>query len=227
MFPRHALRRLAAGATVLVVAGALGAVAIGTATAAAPPRSGCADIETIAARGTTERQGGGIVAGPLATALQQQLPQTVQTHDLVYPASFNYRSSVRQGVEAMRERLAETAAECPDTEFVLIGYSQGADVIGDVLAGGSVPAADRIDAVVLFGDPTFRGADDFNLGSFSPNRNGTFARQAGELDAFADEIGSFCRGNDTICQRGANGSGHFRYGDDRAAAVDFVEGQLS
>lgn len=193
---------------------------------AADAEAGCSDVETIAIRGTTERQGGGIVAGPLASALQDQLAQSVQTHDLVYPASFNYTASKRQGVTALRARLAQTSAACPDISFVLIGYSQGADVIGDTLQSGDVPAADRIDAVAMFGDPAFNSGEEFVTGTFRPGTNGIFPRRAGSLDSFSDEIVSFCNGDDNFCQRGARGSGHFRYGADRQEAVDAVEALL-
>ena len=193
---------------------------------AANAEAGCSDIETIAIRGTTEPQGGGIVAGPLASALQNQLDESVQTHNLVYPASFNYTASKRQGVQALRDRLARTSAACPDISFVLIGYSQGADVIGDTLQAGNVPAADRIDAVAMFGDPAFNSREDFVTGNFRPGTNGIFPRRTGALDEFADEIVSFCNPDDTFCQRGASGAGHFRYGADRQEAVDAVEALL-
>jgi hypothetical protein len=186
------------------------------------PANGCAEVETIAVRGTTERQGGGIVAGPLARALQDQFDQTVQTHDLVYPASFAYQSSKRQGVTALRARLSRTSAACPDTRFVLIGYSQGADVIGDTLSSGTVPAADRIGAVVLFGDPAFNSREPFATGSFRPGTNGVFPRATGALGPFTDRAISFCNRDDTFCQRGASGTGHFRYGADRQEAVEAV-----
>jgi len=201
------------GAPTVIAAPALGAAA---------PTTGCAEVETIAVRGTTEGQGGGIVAGPLASALQRQLPRTVRTHDLVYPASFAYRASKRQGVTALRARLAQTSAACPDTEFVLIGYSQGADVIGDTLASGSVPAADRIGVVALFGDPAFNSREPFVTGSFRAGVNGVLPRATGALGEFTDRVISFCNRDDNVCQRGATGIGHFRYGTDRQAAVESI-----
>jgi hypothetical protein len=190
------------------------------------PGSGCADVEAIGIRGTTEPQGGGIVAGPLASALQDQLDQTVKTLNLVYPASFDYQRSKAQGVTALRAELSKTSSACPDTRFVLIGYSQGADVIGDTLQSGNVPAADQIGAVAMFGDPAFNSKEDFVTGSFRTGTNGVFPRKTGALDEFADRIVSFCNVDDTFCQRGATGTGHFRYGLDRQEAVDAVAGEL-
>jgi hypothetical protein len=206
---------------------AAGAVIAAPKLVADAPASGCADIETIGIRGTTERQGGGIVAGPLASALQDQLDQTVQTHDLVYPASFDYQRSKAQGVTALRAELSKTASACPGTQFVLIGYSQGADVIGDTLQSGNVPAADQIGAVAMFGDPAFNSREPFVTGSFRAGTNGIFPRRTGALGGFSDRIVSFCNRDDTFCQRGAQGTGHFRYGADRQEAVDAVAAKLA
>jgi hypothetical protein len=222
---RSARRRLAA-----VLAGAAVALGGGTAVVLGAPAApaaelpaGCAEIEAIAVRATTEPQGGGIVAGPLAEALQDEPGRTVRTHDLVYPATFAYLRSKREGVDALRARLAQTAAACPATRFVLIGYSQGADVIGDTLASGDVPAADRVGAVVLFGDPAFNSREPFATGSFRVGTDGILARPSGALDGFADRIVSFCNRDDERCQHGVSGGGHFRYGEDRQEAVDAVE----
>ncbi|MCO1659162.1 cutinase family protein [Pseudonocardia humida] len=233
--PRRRLATLLTGAAVAIGAGTL-AVVVVPAPAAAPaptvvaapqlvadaPADGCAEVETIAVRGTTERQGGGIVAGPLASALQDQLDQTVRTHDLVYPASFAYQSSKRQGVTALRARLQQTSAACPDTRFVLIGYSQGADVIGDALSSGTVPAADRIGAIAMFGDPAFNSREPFVTGSFRAGTNGVLPRATGAFGRFTDSVVSFCNRDDNVCQRGATGTGHFRYGADRQEAVEAV-----
>ena len=175
------------------------------------PSSGCSDIEAIAIRGTTEPQGGGIIAGPQATALKNAVKETVKTFNLVYPASFDYQRSKAQGVTALKAELSKTSAACPDTRFVIIGYSQGADVIGDTLQAGNVPAAGQIGAIAMFGDPAFNSKEKFVTGSFKAGTNGVFPRRTGALAQFADRIVSFCNGDDTFCQRGATGTGHFRY----------------
>ncbi|WP_226351078.1 MULTISPECIES: cutinase family protein [unclassified Pseudonocardia] len=217
------IRSVVTGIAAAVGIALAGVVAAPTAGAAPAPPTGCPQIETIAVRGSTEAQGGGSIAGPQASSIQSRSAQTVRTHDLVYPASLgNYASSVRQGVSALRSRLAATSAQCPSTRFVLIGYSQGAQVIGDTLAAGGVPGADRIPAVLLFGDPTFNGRESYNTGSYSAARNGVFARSRGTLSAYASSIRSYCNATDNFCQRGATGSGHYRYASDRTAATTFA-----
>jgi hypothetical protein len=117
-----------------------------------------------------------------------------------------------------------------------MGYSQGANVVGDALAGRSVraraagrpaiPAAlsGRVAAVLLFGDPTFTAGEDFNVGDGT--RNGVFPRGAGGLDAFADRTQSFCNRNDRFCQGGTSLAAHLDYNKFLDDATEFVAAQL-
>nr|BFE70420.1 hypothetical protein GCM10020092_037210 [Actinoplanes digitatis] len=100
-------------------------------------------MEIIGARGTTERPGLGVLIGPLAQQLTRGLSQTVRATAVDYPASFNYQASVREGVTALAADLKRTAAACARTRFVLAGYSQGANVVGDALVGRSVGGQGR------------------------------------------------------------------------------------
>ena len=224
---RKAIMIAAAG---VVVAGGLAVAPLTF--AAEAPGNGCADVEIIGARASTERPGFGVLLGPLARNLTQNLDATVKSTAVDYPATLgNYNNSVRQGVADMAAKLKATAAQCADTKFVLMGYSQGAQVTGDVLAGArggqpAVPAAvsDRVAAVVLFGDPTFTSGESFNVAQ--GNRSGVFARGRGELDAFADRTQSFCNRNDTFCQSGSSLAAHLNYNGSLDEAEDFVASQL-
>ncbi|WP_052359422.1 cutinase family protein [Actinoplanes friuliensis] len=205
--------------------------------AAQAPANACPDVEIIGARGTTERPGLGVLLGPLARQMTTQLPQTVRSTAVDYPASFNYQPSVRQGVDALAATMKRTAAACADTEFVLMGYSQGANVVGDALVGRSVrgraaaqpaiPAAlsDKVAAVILFGDPTFTAGEPFNI--TDGTRSGVFARGDGRLDAFADRTQSFCNRNDRFCQGGTSLAAHLDYSKFFTDATEFTENELS
>lgn len=207
---------------------AAGGVALAPLTfAAQAPGNACPDVEFIGARATTERPGLGVLLTPLAQQITRYLPQTVRTTAVDYPASFNYMSSVRQGVTALAADLKQTAAACADTTFILAGYSQGADVVGDALAGSgraapAIPAglASRVSAVLLFGDPTFTAGEPFNI--TDGTRSGTFARGDGRLDTFADRIQSFCNRNDRFCQSGTSVAAHLDYAKFLNDATDFA-----
>lgn len=62
----------------------------------------------------------------------------------------DYGRSVSTGKQNLAAKIAETAKTCPNTRFVLAGYSQGAQVIADALP--NIPS-DQILAVGLFGEP--------------------------------------------------------------------------
>ncbi|TCB92160.1 cutinase family protein [Micromonospora zingiberis] len=222
-------RRLPAFVAAAVVAVAGLAVAPLT-FAAEAPRNTCPELEIIGARGTTERPGLGVVLTPLAQQITREVPQTVRTTALDYPASANYTASVRQGVAEVQRVLAATAATCPDTRFVLAGYSQGADVMGDALVGGgsrlapgaALPAdlAARVSAVLLFGDPTFTAGEPFNV--TDGRRSGVFPRGSGRLNAFADRTQSYCNANDRFCQGGFSLAAHLNYRGFHGQATAFV-----
>jgi Cutinase len=200
--------------------------------AAQAPGGGCADVEIIGARATTERPGLGVLLTPLARQITKALPQTVRSTAVDYPASFNYQPSVAQGVQSLAADVQKTAAACAGTRFILMGYSQGANVVGDALAGRgrgtpavSVALAKRVDAVLLFGDPTFTAGEPFNV--TDGNRSGVFARGKGALSVFADRSESFCNANDEFCQGGTSLAAHLDYAKDLAKATDFAKTRVS
>ncbi|MCV7172182.1 cutinase family protein [Mycobacterium manitobense] len=125
---------------------------------------GCPDVEVVFARGTFEGPGVGKVGEPFIEALRQRLTdRTVGVHAVNYPASLEFKRVV-DGILDIGNRLRELTANCPYTEIVIGGYSQGAAVSGYVTSQ-TVPAgyaltpltsdvAERIAAVVLFGRPS-------------------------------------------------------------------------
>src|SRR5262245_11680010 len=99
--------------------------------------SGCAQVNIIVARASNEAQGQGIT-GNLATQVQNASAQTVSTEAVVYPATLNnYASSESQGVQNAKQELATAVSSCPNQKQVLMGYSQGANVVLDVVTGNA------------------------------------------------------------------------------------------
>ncbi|MGI9529206.1 MAG: cutinase family protein, partial [Acidimicrobiia bacterium] len=108
---------------------------------------------------------------------------------------------VNAGVDALRATLEPAEAVCPSTEFLLVGYSQGAQVIKSTLTGvqPSVPIA----GVVLLADPT-RDATQrgiVRLGDPLAERNGAFGAIAlpQHVSAVAVDV---CAAGDGVCERG-------------------------
>ncbi|WP_054812579.1 cutinase family protein [Nocardia arizonensis] len=124
---------------------------------------------------------------PLATALRADLDDRFEARYPAYAAvafdGMPYAESKATGVGAATRALREIGSRCPATRFVLAGYSQGADALGDVAAtigctGSPVPA-DRVLAVGLIADPrqgtagaTFIGPPVLGAGLAGPRAGG-------------------------------------------------------
>ena len=95
----------------------------------------CSAIHIITARASTEPAGEGVI-GSLATLIQNG-NQGVTREAVCYPATLsNYASSSSKGTSAMTDQLSTYVSTCPDSKIVLLGYSQGAQVVGDTMCGG-------------------------------------------------------------------------------------------
>lgn len=207
-------------------------------TAAAEPSPGCAQVRVVTVRGTLEPQSGSLLLTPLAKQIAQESGRAATVTELEYPASMAPDSAVR-GVENLTALVNRAATECPDQQLVLLGYSQGARVIGNTLSARAAltdAAATRVDAVALFGSPLFNGAEPYNRGNYDPALSGTGPLPLGAIGEFTDRTRSYCHAADRVCQGGdpaagfgnALSYGHFAYfvNDYRGQAATFVREQL-
>lgn len=139
----------------------------------------CPDVEVIAVPGTWESSSTDDPIHPKANPqslllgitkqLQQQFaPARAEVYTVPYVAQFSnpiaippdgqqsYNNSRTEGMQRTTEKLADTAQKCPLTSYVLIGFSQGAVIMGDVVADigankGPV-RPDRVLGVTLIAD---------------------------------------------------------------------------
>ena len=129
-------------------------------------------------------------------------------YGLEYPAtsvpwkSPLYLHSKNRGRDNLR---AVIKGQCNTEEIVLVGFSQGSHVIGDVLSknvGGLTRSERRqIKAVVLVADPRFNSREPFDAGSFARGRNGLLgARTPGDLGSVARRTRAWCQKRDLVCQ---------------------------
>ncbi|KAF9039102.1 cutinase [Panaeolus papilionaceus] len=206
------------------------------------PVSPCAAVHIIAGRGSNEAAGPGGV-GALVEAIRNQSKQTVSTSSVDYPATLtNYNNSSAKGTAATKTLLTNQVNACPNQKIVMVGYSQGAHIIGDAVAGGgggslgstTAPVAasisNKVVAIIHFGDPRRVGGKSFNKGT-STNRSGLFPRPAA-LDytsTLASRIQSFCDSGDPVCDGGLNLNAHAissYLGKYQSSAVSFVLNQI-
>jgi hypothetical protein len=107
---------------------------------------------------------------------------------------------VQKGKKWLTAQVDELlACQAPKTWIVLVGYSQGAQVVGDVYQSLSRSARDRIAGVVLFGDPYFNGHSQATFGGFDYHSNGVLGTRP-IFRTHLHRIRSYCFKRDYICQ---------------------------
>jgi cutinase len=193
------------------------------ATTATPASAACSDIDVVVARGTGEPGTLGIIVGdPVYAALRSRISgRTLSSYPVHYPASLAPGSASRGNADAVNH-LTSQAAACPGQRFILVGYSQGANVMDNsmgissagALVGGpivaTIPAsvAPRIAAVLLFGNP---------IRAVGRSVTGTYAARTLDL----------CAGGDPVCQAGGlNVLAHLSYTANAGQAASFAAARL-
>ncbi len=134
-----------------------------------------------------------------------------------------YKSSLDAGREVLFEFLRSPINKrfiCNTTQFVLAGYSQGAQVIGDALGDARMrPYDDAIISVQLFGDPTlnYKETGDVAVGAWyrgtaASESYGILGKRLPYLPrALQQKVGSWCRDRDGICTHSLYFDEHSKY----------------
>lgn len=188
----------------------LAASAVMSAGAAPAQAADCPDVELVFARGTSEPSGIGRVGQALSDQLAANLGgRTLGVYGVNYPASYDFLAAADGAADAT-SRIAQVVENCPNTQIVLGGYSQGAAVV-DMLLGipplgakvgevGSAPPmpqslASRVAAVAVFGNPSTK----FGI------------PVSAALAPFAGKGIDLCADGDPICSQGRNPFAHTSY----------------
>lgn len=204
----------------LSLVGGAGLATLSAPTASAAP---CTDIDVVAARGTFEPGRLGLIVGdPVFSALEKKLTgKTVSSYAVDYPANLSLTSAA-QGNRDLVNHVNSQAANCPNQRFILVGYSQGANVVDNSIgissAGAvvgspivaSLPAAvePKVAAVLLFGNP---------IRALGKSVTGTYQSRTFDI----------CAEGDPVCERGGGDTGaHLSYRDDADAAASFAAGKV-
>ncbi|KAJ5808153.1 hypothetical protein N7474_009422 [Penicillium riverlandense] len=208
----------------------------------------CADgLYMIAARGSTEpaeaRKGYFPANSGSAGYVAQLIADKISGSKIAgvkYPATLKnppYVQSEDDGAATMLQMAKEYHTSCPNSKMALIGYSQGAQVVSDVLCGGAggmfnndpplSPAIvkENIVAAVLFGDPTHIANTSYDRGTSI--HNGMFPRKNTTVCQQYDNIvASWCDKGDKYCDSGKGKKGlliHESYlGIYNSTMVDYV-----
>ncbi len=192
---------------------------------APPTATECPDVHLLGLRGSGQARGdfGGLgdQIGPFADELRAQARReglSLEVSSVDYDAvgvavgigsdylgtsEFGYSDSVERGRERIEDRLTnDDRHDClaGETDFVLAGFSQGAEVIRHLL-DDAPEARERVAAVMLYGDPLFHHGLTGALGI--PGDDHTSGRMVGihrtlgdGPDAYPDEftgrVASYC-----------------------------------
>ncbi|MDX3116603.1 MULTISPECIES: cutinase family protein [Streptomyces] len=201
----------------------LGGVALAGLTAPAASAAACSDIDVVAARGTFEPGTLGLIVGdPVYSALQRKLTgKSLSSYKVNYPADLSLTSAA-QGNADVVNHVKSQAAACPNQRFVLVGYSQGANVVDNSLGVSSagavvgspivatIPAAlePRVAAVLLFGNP---------IRALGKSVTGVYQNRTVD----------FCAHGDPICENGGGDVlAHLGYTANADAAAVFAAGRV-
>ncbi|KAI6090404.1 carbohydrate esterase family 5 protein [Hypoxylon rubiginosum] len=184
----------------------------------------CAKLHIFGAREWLVPQGFGHES-VLIEKIQEAYPGAT-SEAIVYPASPRgdaYPSSVTAGIQAVVDQVTTYATQCPDSSIVMVGYSEGSQIMDDAFCGGPdgnsmaetsapIPTAvgERVKALVFMGDPRNIPGAPYNIGS---STGGGFAqRPVGYVcPVYADRIRSYCDAEDPYCSNGNNVRHHEQY----------------
>ncbi|MFI7190140.1 cutinase family protein [Nocardia nova] len=205
--PTHRRARTRCAAPTLicaVVAAVVTAVSVlvcgaATATPVSGPAS-CPRWTAVLVPGTGEAPDelGGMLA-PIGAGLRQRYGSDIEVRTLSYPASaVPYGTSETAGRQNLSTLLRGL---CSSTRVVLAGYSQGADIAGDLateIGNNRGPiAASRIVAVALISDPR-RNSDTPQLGTPSPGEGIAGPRQH-DFGTLTNRVRTVCATGDIYC----------------------------
>ncbi|KAK7725273.1 hypothetical protein SLS63_008270 [Diaporthe eres] len=188
----------------------------------------CDRVHYIIARGTTEGYPGSL--GSLVDILLAKFPNS-NYEDIIYPATQETSTdSYWQGLANGTQQIKSYADNCPDSKIVIMGYSQGALVVSDILAGGGnnselgnmttppyIDSATYGQRVLLYGDPRHMPNQSFNHGNTSaldaPGKYPRSDEQLANINLYADRLHDYCNYHDGVCDtRGVgNLTAHMAY----------------
>jgi Cutinase len=201
----------------LAVSPLLAAAVLLTAAPQVSATQSCPGIDAVAVPGTTQTDPRADphtpvgILGSILEPLKRHSHLPVATYYTPYPATIfggtdggGYLASKQAGIDSADAHLKAVAHRCPHTKFLLTGYSQGADIAGDIAAAighhtGAIPA-DRLLGVGLIADPSLSPVDQPTIGLLHPGMGFAGVRTGG-FGALAERnaVLSICAPLDYYC----------------------------
>ncbi|KAI1129404.1 carbohydrate esterase family 5 protein [Nemania abortiva] len=201
-------------------------------------RQSCPGVYVFGARETTAPAGYGTSAG-LVNMVTAAYPGS-QSAAITYPAcggqsqcgGVSYDSSATQGTAAVVSAVNSLNGRCPNTKIVLIGYSQGGQIMDNALCGGAGQtltgnALAAVKAAIFMGDPHNVAGLPYNVGTCTAG--GFAARPSGFQCSPASPsiIKSYCDAADPYCCNGNDANTHQGYVNKYGSqALAFIQSKL-
>ncbi|KAF2866054.1 cutinase [Massariosphaeria phaeospora] len=202
-------------------------------------RQSCPKVYVFGARETTAPAGYG-TAGGLVNQVVAAFPGA-GSEAIQYPAcggqsncgGVSYDNSASQGTAAVVKAVTAYNQRCPSTQIVLIGYSQGGQIMDNALCGGAGAtltgtALAAVKVGIFMGDPHNRNGLPFNVGTCK--NQGFAARPAGFTCAPASTsiIQSYCDSTDPYCCNGNDANSHQQYVNKYGSqAMTFIRSKIT
>ncbi|TGJ86990.1 hypothetical protein E0Z10_g1731 [Xylaria hypoxylon] len=205
-----------------ILAPILAAASVRASPAEIAERQSCPDIYVFGARETTVSPGYG-TAGGLVNQVVAAYPGT-QSSPIDYPAcggqascgGVPYEQSAQQGTTSVISAVNSLNSRCPSTRIVLIGYSQGGQIMDNALCGGAGAtltgtALAAVKVAIFMGDPHNVAGLPYNVGTCTAG--GFAARPSGFQcsPASTSIIKSYCDSTDPYCCNGNDANSHQQY----------------
>ncbi|KAG9234431.1 carbohydrate esterase family 5 protein [Amylocarpus encephaloides] len=228
-------------ATVLLATGAIASPA-----ALDERQSNCPKVHVFGARETTAPPGYG-TAGTVVNLVLRAYPGS-NAEAITYPAcggqgscgGQSYGNSALAGTAAVANAVNAYNNRCPSTQLVLVGYSQGGQIMDNAFCGGgdtniglsntAVPiqasAIAMIKAAIFMGDPRYIAGLPYNVGSCTAR--GFAPRPAGFTCPSAANVKSYCDAADPYCCNGNDQNAHQQYGNKYGQqALAFIKSKIT
>ncbi|KAK4183895.1 family 5 putative carbohydrate esterase [Podospora australis] len=211
-------------------------------------RQSCPQIHVFGARETTVSPGFG-TAGQVVNLILQAFPGTT-SEAIQYPAcggqascgGVQYGDSARQGTNAVATAVNNFHSRCPNAQIVLVGYSQGGQIMDNAVCGGpdsgsgisttappiSASALNQVKAAIFMGSPRYVAGLSYNVGTCQAQ--GFAARPRGYVcgSNSASKIQNYCDNVDPYCCTGNDQQAHQAYGTKYGQqALTFVRARLN
>lgn len=172
----------------------------------------CADLIVLGARGSTQSASKNFGAGTevrrsvtaMAERLHKRSDATVRLVGVPYPADGGpeYTAQVFKGVDATDKLLTKLSNGCPDSQFGLVGFSQGAQTIHGFAVTMTAAEIDRVALVAMISDPRHNPDDEIASWSYADEvtaGNGKLGAGTPLPKALRGKAIHFCAEKDEIC----------------------------